>query len=163
MATVGQRLKVLRELLGLSQKEFAEKIGVHWMTVSRYELGKSKPKWDFLKRVMETFNVNPIWLSEGKGDVFLVKTTKGNISSLYSEFDNIMEKHALPIASFIADLLIKQTLGSKNVTEKFRQRLTNSIYRNLTYTLRLKEELLRDTLLNITDLITEDRDYENKS
>lgn len=44
MATIlfvmtGQELKVLRQQMGLTQKELAEKLGVPWNTVARWEVG----------------------------------------------------------------------------------------------------------------------------
>ena len=71
--TVAERLKELRYKLGLSQKEFAERVGIHYMTLSKYESGKYRPSLRFLKKVEEVFNVNPQWLLEGKGDMFLPK------------------------------------------------------------------------------------------
>jgi transcriptional regulator with XRE-family HTH domain len=71
--TFGQRLKKLRYKLGLSQKEMAERLGVHLMTISRYERDAMKPSFRFLEKLRETFNVNPQWLLEGKGDMFLPK------------------------------------------------------------------------------------------
>lgn len=36
-------IKSIREGLGLTQEEFARKIGVSWSTVARWERGKAKP------------------------------------------------------------------------------------------------------------------------
>lgn len=44
-------LKSIREILGFSQKELAEKLGVEQVTVSRNELGKTKPSARFLESV----------------------------------------------------------------------------------------------------------------
>ena len=44
-------LKSIREILGLSQSEFAEQMGVEQVTVSRNELGKTEPSASFLERV----------------------------------------------------------------------------------------------------------------
>jgi len=70
MNDIGQRLKELRLELGMSQREFAEKIGIHVMTLSRYEVGKCRLSAKTLKRLQEVFKVNPDWLLEGKGKPF---------------------------------------------------------------------------------------------
>lgn len=44
-------LKSIREILGFSQKELAEKLGVEQVTVSRNELEKTKPSARFLESV----------------------------------------------------------------------------------------------------------------
>lgn len=40
---IGLRIKYLRQSLGLTQRELADKIGTTWEMVSRYETGKSSP------------------------------------------------------------------------------------------------------------------------
>lgn len=44
-------LKSIREILGLSQSELAEKMGVEQVTISRNELGKTQASTKFLERV----------------------------------------------------------------------------------------------------------------
>jgi transcriptional regulator with XRE-family HTH domain len=56
-------LKTLRELLGLTQQQFADLIGVAVSTVSRWERGKSNPsftpgQWRRLLRKMAEFDLN---------------------------------------------------------------------------------------------------------
>ena len=36
-------VKEIRSALGLTQEQFANRMGVSFVTISRYELGKSKP------------------------------------------------------------------------------------------------------------------------
>jgi len=42
-ATIGQKIKLVRKQKGISQQELAERIGVTWEMISRYERGKSSP------------------------------------------------------------------------------------------------------------------------
>jgi DNA-binding transcriptional regulator YiaG len=44
-------IKELRNSLGLSQQQFAQKLGVGLMTVSRWERGKSKPSHLALEKI----------------------------------------------------------------------------------------------------------------
>lgn len=41
----GERLKVLRSDAGLTQKQLAEKVGLHEMSVYRLEAGSREPNW----------------------------------------------------------------------------------------------------------------------
>lgn len=44
MESMAEKIKALRERLGIDQRELADKIGVNQSTVSKYELGKQEPK-----------------------------------------------------------------------------------------------------------------------
>lgn len=48
-----EKLKKLREILGLTQEQFAERIGVRIESVSRWENGKCKPCSLALRRIRE--------------------------------------------------------------------------------------------------------------
>lgn len=46
-------MKAIREILGMTQEEFAEKIGVEQATISRNELGKNLPSSQLMERVYQ--------------------------------------------------------------------------------------------------------------
>lgn len=50
---LGERLREERERLGLSQAEFAEKVGVHRNTQVRYESGKRQPDSDYMAQIQD--------------------------------------------------------------------------------------------------------------
>jgi len=70
MKGIGKRLKELRQVLGLSQKEFGERIGRSWRAIQNYEAEQRVPDETTLKLIELLFNVNPEWLREGKGEIF---------------------------------------------------------------------------------------------
>ncbi|MBA7517276.1 hypothetical protein ES705_09329 [subsurface metagenome] len=47
-------IKAVREKLGLTQEGFAQKLGVSWGTIARWEAGKSKPS-KLAQRALENF------------------------------------------------------------------------------------------------------------
>lgn len=55
---VGDRIYNLRKKLGLSQEEFANRIGVTRQVVSKWESNQVIPLMDKLKRISEEFNVS---------------------------------------------------------------------------------------------------------
>ena len=65
--TVGDRLRKAREAMGLSQGEFAERIGVSRKTLSGYEIGRIEPRLLVLRSVaMATgFTVDQLLGREG--------------------------------------------------------------------------------------------------
>jgi len=65
------RITVLRELLDLSQREFAESVGITQGALSQLEAGKSKLSLDSITKISNTFNVNCNWLIHGQREVFI--------------------------------------------------------------------------------------------
>ena len=71
MGDIGQRIKQIREKLGLSQREFAEKIGKSRIGVAQWEAGKRTPDESTLKLIAKEFGVSEEWLKKGEGEMFL--------------------------------------------------------------------------------------------
>jgi transcriptional regulator with XRE-family HTH domain len=67
----GNRLKQLRGDLGVSQKEFAARLGIAASFLSEIEKGKTRPGYNFLIKLAETFKVSPTWLLLGHGGIYL--------------------------------------------------------------------------------------------
>jgi transcriptional regulator with XRE-family HTH domain len=64
------RLKTLREIIGISQKEMAEKYGTHQRNWSRYENGTTDIPKNVLLSLAEN-GVNLHWIFTGTGEPFL--------------------------------------------------------------------------------------------
>ncbi|MEQ8244482.1 LexA family transcriptional regulator [Fulvivirga sp.] len=73
------RITMLREMLGLSQKDFSDNAGVSQSALSQLETGKTKISLDTLQKISLAFKVNCNWLVNGKGDIFLKEITKNKI------------------------------------------------------------------------------------
>lgn len=67
---MNDRIRRLRETLGLNQTDFANKIGVQRSTVSNYEQGSRVPIDAVITSICREFNVNEVWLRTGDGDMF---------------------------------------------------------------------------------------------
>ncbi|HEU4600054.1 MAG TPA: helix-turn-helix transcriptional regulator [Solirubrobacterales bacterium] len=55
----GDRLRVARERLELTQEEVAQRSGVHVTEISRMEAGKRDPKISTLRRLAKALEVKP--------------------------------------------------------------------------------------------------------
>jgi len=73
LMSVGERIKQLRELLGLTQTEFASRIGLTYKMLGLYEKGKYEPSEKVLRLISSTFGVSYEWLKEGKGEMWVRK------------------------------------------------------------------------------------------
>lgn len=62
------RLEMLRKELGLSQKDFAEKVNMTQQRISAYEKEKREPDIETIKQLANYFNVSTDYLL-GKSDI----------------------------------------------------------------------------------------------
>lgn len=67
---MNERMKELRKALGLTQQEFADKIGIVRGNIATYETGKSKPGDAVVSLICREFSVNEDWLRTGTGEMF---------------------------------------------------------------------------------------------
>ena len=70
MSTINDRIKELRQTLGLNQTAFAAKINQSPASVSMYESGVRVPKAPIVALICATFGVNRSWLENGIGDMY---------------------------------------------------------------------------------------------
>ena len=68
--TQGERIKLLRKELKLSQEEFGDKLGVRKTAISRWENEINSLTEQATKSICRTFNVDYFWLTEGVGEMF---------------------------------------------------------------------------------------------
>ena len=68
MASLGKRIQELRKKQGLSQTELAQKIGISYPQMSRYEVKNVQPPADVLKRLADVLNTTVDYLVNGDVD-----------------------------------------------------------------------------------------------
>ena len=106
------RIKQLREKLGLSQIEFAKRIGVTNQTVSLWENGKVPLLENSRYRIEREFNVNRQWLETGEGE--MMETPENPIDALNNvnllvelakrSIDCLDDQTRATIVSFVTEL-----------------------------------------------------------
>lgn len=67
---MNERLKELRKAIGLTQQEFADRIGIKRGAVANYEIGRNDPIDAVISLICREFNVNETWLRTGEGEMF---------------------------------------------------------------------------------------------
>ena len=73
MATINERILYLRDTLNLTRKAFGEKIGVSDSVIKNIEYSVTDPKPLLLQQICRVYNVDPDWLENGSGEMFLEK------------------------------------------------------------------------------------------
>ena len=84
MATYSERIKELRNQIGWSQLQLADKLGLSKQTISQYERGVRKPDQDNLIALCDIFNVSSDYLL-GKADVTMRFLDREQLHKLNSE------------------------------------------------------------------------------
>ena len=79
--TIGERIKTLRKKLDLTQKMFADRIGMKRNSIAQIELGRNTSEQTIFS-ICREFNVNEDWLRNGNGDMFLPVDRENEISKM---------------------------------------------------------------------------------
>lgn len=69
--TVGKRIRLLRETLGLTQKEMGEELGVSGSYISMVERDKEEPSLMLRVLICTVYGVEISWLMDGKPPMFM--------------------------------------------------------------------------------------------
>mgnify|MGYP002544596765 FL=1 len=71
MSTLGDRLKEIRQYFDESQQKFSDRVGIHRTYISDVEADRKEPSYSFLKKLIDSININPAWLMTGVGEKFI--------------------------------------------------------------------------------------------
>lgn len=69
--TENERLKLLRTQLGLTQRVFSQALEIKQGSYSDVERGKAGVSAVLMKNLIRKYRVNPLWLCEGEGTMFI--------------------------------------------------------------------------------------------
>lgn len=80
-----ERLKEIRKALGLTQKEFAARIGIKQNTIAQYEIGRNEPIDAVVSLICREYNVDEVWLRTGAGEMFRPRTREDDIAAFFGQ------------------------------------------------------------------------------
>ena len=81
----GKQIRELRKSLGLTLEKFGNSLGVGKTAISKIEHGENNLTDQMAKAICREYNVNYLWLTEGKGDMFTV-TPDSIVDELAEDF-----------------------------------------------------------------------------
>lgn len=99
---MNERIKQIRRELGLTQQEFAERIGLKQNSIALIESGKRNISDQAVLSICREYGINEEWLRTGWGEK---RTSNSN-----SELEALTEKYNLSVADVI---LIEKHIGLK--------------------------------------------------
>lgn len=100
---MNDRIKKVRTALGLSQQEFADRIGIKRGAVANYEVGRNEPIDAVISLICREFNVSERWLRTGEGEMFVQISRDKEIMRfvgdvMQGEDDNFRRRFLLALA-----------------------------------------------------------------
>ncbi len=127
------RIRALRKALDMTQKEFAEKIGLKRNSVASYEIGKNYPMDTVIKSICREFNVNEDWLRTGEGEMFIQLPEEDEIAAYVS--DLLEDDGENPLY-----LIIKEIMHTYNEVSPKSQEILCDFSKRLLNNLSQKKE-----------------------
>lgn len=65
------RIKQIRKSENLTQKAFADRLGLKQNTIATYEMGRTEPSGRTIADICREFNVSEVWLRTGEGEMHI--------------------------------------------------------------------------------------------
>lgn len=69
---MNERLRILREFLGLNQLQFSKRTNISRSMVAMFETGDREMKDIHISQICHAFNVNETWLRTGTGEMYAI-------------------------------------------------------------------------------------------
>lgn len=86
MDNCNERIKLIRKELGLSQKDFGERINISRGHIAGFETGKSNITERTIRDICREFNINEQWLSTGEGEMYKPQPQINELEYLMGKF-----------------------------------------------------------------------------
>ena len=116
---MNERIASLRKEMGLTQKQFGERIGVQRGTVANYERGRNIPNETVLLMICREFGVRREWLETGEGEMFEKKSRYEQAWEMSEEYlNNENEMFRQRLISAISELTEDQLAVLAEIAEK---------------------------------------------
>ena len=78
------RIKEVRKKAGLTQQEFADRLGISRSNIGNYESGSRAPIDAAIKLICSKFAVNETWLRTGEGEPYIQLSRQAEIARIIS-------------------------------------------------------------------------------
>ena len=93
--SINERIKQIREVLGLTQQELAFKLKIGQSTIADVEKGRIYPNQNYVKGLHEIFDINLNWLICGSGKMKNQINFVEEPESIYKKNNDEIEKSLL--------------------------------------------------------------------
>lgn len=80
--SIATRTRELRKALGLTQQQFADRLGITRGAVSKYDINATDPSDAVISLICREFNVREAWLRTGEGEMLDAKPRAEELGEL---------------------------------------------------------------------------------
>lgn len=107
--SIGVRIKELRTKLKMTQTDLANKVGLSYIQVGRYETQKSKPSSEILQKLAAALETTTDYLMNGGSDeVVSAQLTDKELLSQFREVEKLNKEDKYLIKKFIDAFITKR-------------------------------------------------------
>lgn len=117
--TLKDRIRKVRKSLDLTQKTFAERIGMKSNTIATYEMGRAVPSDATINNICKEFNVNETWLRTGEGEMFIPAPTS-ELDALAARYPNMTHETYV-----LVEKLVNLPKASQDIITGFLREVVN--------------------------------------
>ena len=112
------RIRELRKALNLTQKDFAQKIGLKQNAISYMEKSGSTITEQNIKTICSQFSINENWLRTGTGKMFLENNKKQKeFFEIFDELSPALQEYLIKTAKELLDTQEKLLNSNKTKTD----------------------------------------------
>ena len=80
-----ERIKLIRNIIGISQSKFANSLLISRSAVCKMESGENEPSAQTIELICSRFGVNENWLRTGEGEMFIAQTKNEQIARMMAD------------------------------------------------------------------------------
>lgn len=102
---MNERLKVIRQNLKLTQKEFAEGIGIKQSSYSLIEKGQRPLADRYIKSICMAYDVNEKWLLTGEEPIFANTQLKKELMDIFCQLSEPYQRYIIKVIKELKRLL----------------------------------------------------------
>lgn len=86
--TENERIKAVRQALGITQDEFCEKLGIGRSALSQIEVGRTNASEQTIMLICREYRVREEWLRFEQGEMFIKQDTASLLGQFFGEIAN---------------------------------------------------------------------------
>lgn len=150
MDTIGKRIELIIDTIGIKKSEFARRIKMGPSSVTKLCKGVNNPSEQTIVVICKEFHVSEEWLRSGTGEMFITNTDAmldemAVSHGLSPEFAAIM-KRLLKLPADIQEEIVEAVFSAADEMKKSQGEisLTNEDYQRMNHSVSVLERVLKE-------------------